>query len=143
MLIGRRIIETLSSHRPVFAPEFAFTGAEDTDFFVRASRHGAKIDIAEASIINKHYEDLRLTPKGMLQLAFCRGGNSVRIARRYDLSPDLRRRKFKAIIKIVVGLFLLPVSIFSKVLLARRLYQISYGLGMLCAFSGRQADYYR
>ena len=143
VLIGRRTFERLGSRGPVFSPEFGFLGCDDTDFFIRASRDGARVAVAEKSIINRYWQDLRLTLRGMLRHGFRHGNSLVHIAKKHDPPAGLRKTRSKAMKKLSSSILLFPVSVFSKKLRARRLYDASYGLGMLYAFSGRQFDFYR
>ena len=143
VLIGRGPIERVGCTQPVFAPEFGHLGSEDTDFFIRTRESGATIEIAEKSIVNRYYEDFRLTTPGMLRSAFRRGNAAVHLARKHDPPADLRRMKANVVRKLSRNLGFLPISIFSKRRLARRLYRTSYGLGMLYGFSGRRFEYYR
>ena len=143
VLISRETIETLAAEGPVFSPEFGFLGCDDTDMFIRASKAGARIEVAEKSIINRYWEEFRLTLRGILRHSFRQGNTIVHIAKKHDAPAGLRRTKTKAIKRLTLGLLLLPTSVFSKRRMARQLYKIGRGLGMLYAFRGGQFDYYR
>lgn len=143
VLIGRRAVECLGPEPTVFSHDFGDLGSEDTDFFIRARNGGATIEVAEKSVVNRYYEDHRLTVRGMLRYAFRRGNAEVHLTRKHEPPAGLRRAKAKAIRKLGLSLVVLPAAIFSKRLLARRIYATSYGLGMLYGFFGGQFEYYR
>lgn len=143
VLVSRRVIEGLGAGGPVFSTEFGFLGCDDTDFFIRAHRSGAQIAIAERSVIDRYWQDMRLTLRGMLRHGFRYGNSAVHIARKHESRSAMRRLKRKAAKKLTRGVVLFPLSLTSRSQITRRLYEVSYGLGMVYAFSGRQFEFYR
>jgi glycosyltransferase involved in cell wall biosynthesis len=142
VLLSRGLLERFGAQGPVFAPEFSFTGGGDRDLFIRAKKAGASFALAERSVINRGFEDQRLTAGGMLKRAFRNGCSTTNMARRHGKPGQVRRRSLKALGRLLLGLLLLPLSLFSRVRLMRRLYRLSKELGVLYSTAGRKFHYY-
>jgi GT2 family glycosyltransferase len=93
VLIGRSAIEQLGE--PPYRPQFALTGGEDIDFFLRAHKAGAQIVEAKASVVIKDPGAARATLTGALRHAFCSGCNRTRLTLEHlppERNAKLRRR---------------------------------------------------
>ncbi len=91
-LITRNTLERLRADGPIFSPEFGFLGCDDTDFFIRASKAGARIEVAEKSIISRYCQDHRMTFAGVLRHAF-RNGNTAAIMAKTLVPPVVLSRQ--------------------------------------------------
>jgi glycosyltransferase involved in cell wall biosynthesis len=137
-LLRREIIERLQSQGPVFTSDFGMIGCEDADFFARAKKCGATFSLAEKAIVNRSYEEQRLTRMGLLRDAF-RIGNCIRqLMEKYSLPAEVSRRKWKAYKRLCLGFSSLIIRFFSKTLMMRSLYQISKEAGFICGRGGKK-----
>jgi glycosyltransferase involved in cell wall biosynthesis len=143
VLIGREILERVSSKGPVFAPEFAFCGSEDIDFFIRAARQGASFDRAETSVVRRSHDRNRFTMRGVLRRGFRLGNAHMHIAQKHATAAQVRRRRNKAVRDLLLGAAVLPVLVFSRARFMRKLYVIGNKFGVLCRYLGIGSDYYR
>ena len=80
---------------PIFAPEFASFGGEDTEFFVRAQGNGGIFALAEKSIIHRNFEDNRQTFSGLLRYSFHLGDYNMRLLKKHGTPAQIRRKHWK------------------------------------------------
>ncbi len=143
MLAGREILQRVAAVGPVFSHAFRYSGGEDKDFFIRAQALGASLASAENSVIHRIHSPGRYRARGLVRRGFKNGCSQVTMARAHG---DLARRLKllgTAIVKLVMSLFLLPFSIFSKGFFMHNLYRVAKGCGVLfTAVSGRSMKYY-
>lgn len=142
VLLSRGLLENFAAQSPVFAPEFSLTGGGDRDLFIRARKAGATFALAERSVINRGFEDQRLTAAGALKRAFRNGCSTANMARRHGTPGRARRRSLKALARLLGGLVLLPAFLFSRVLAMRNLCRLSKELGVLYRYAGQRYHYY-
>ena len=142
VLIGRRVVEHLGQAGPAFRPEFAFTGAGDTDFFIRTRIAGFSVAVATGSIVFRDWSAARLTWRGILRRAFRIGGTSMQIYRAHGSPADCERKRREAQREMRRQIAALPRSLFSPKRLAKRLSRIAWSLGVLHAHRGRTYKYY-
>jgi glycosyltransferase involved in cell wall biosynthesis len=142
VLVKRGVIEKLRSEGFVFSPEFAHTGGGDKDFFIRARKAGAIFASADKSIINRNYEDYRLTIRGLLTRGFKNGCSRIRTTRRHGTRAGVRTKGAIALLRLPVKVISLPLYVFSKALLMRHLYRLSKDAGVLYGYTGRTFRYY-
>jgi succinoglycan biosynthesis protein ExoM len=143
VLMGRRVVERLGQEGPVFRPEFALTGAGDTDFFIRARLAGFKFAVAADSVVFREWDAARLTWRGVLRRAFRIGSTSMQICRAHDSPADCDSKRRDAEREMRRQIVALPGSLFKPKRLAKRLSQIAWSLGVLHASAGRRYRYYR
>lgn len=142
VLIGRKVIERLRQAGPIFRPEFALTGAGDTDFFIRVRAAGFNIAIARESIVFRDWTAERLTWRGVLRRAFRIGSTSMQLYRAHMPAAACERKRREArreAVRLTIGL---PYSLFRPKRLVKRLARIASSLGVLRAHSGRTYKYY-
>ncbi len=142
VLIKREVIERLGADGPVFSPDFAHTGGGDKDFFIRARKSGAAFASAERSIVNRNYEDFRLSLRGLLKRGFKNGCSQMNLTRRHGTPAGLRRKGLKALLRVPLKVVSLPVYALSKNRLMRQLYRLSKDIGLVYGFTGRTFHYY-
>lgn len=136
VLIDCRLLARLKTAGPVFSPEFALIGGEDTEFYIRAKRSGAKIVKAQNSIIHRHYSGPRITFKGLMVYAMHKGNYSAHILRAHGTPEQIQGRLLKAVKKLSLGVMQLPACAFSKTALAAKLFQIGIEVGFFYGVAG-------
>lgn len=138
VLMSHEFIERMKSSGPLFLTEFGMLGCEDADFFARASKCGASFSRADKAVINRGYQEQRLTLFGLLKDAF-RIGNCIRqLLDKYGVPDQSRRRKRRAFKKAFQALLRLPLSFYSRTLLVRELFRISKELGVIRGRGGQK-----
>ena len=143
VLIGRRVVEHLGQVGPVFRAEFALTGGEDNDFFIRVGNAGFSVAVATDSIVFRDWSAARLTWRGVLRRAFRIGSTSMHINRAHGSVADCERKRREAHREMKRQVVALPTSLFRPKRLAKRLSRIAWSLGVLHAHAGRRYRYYR
>lgn len=143
LLVGRGILERIGEAGPVFSHDFCNSGGEDKDFFIRAHSLGAGMATANGSVIHRRHETERYTTKGLLKRGFKNGCSGVNMARHHGDAKRLRKVVVTAIIKLLMSLFLLPFSIFSKGLFMHSVYRMAKSFGTFyTTLTGRSSKYY-
>ena len=143
VLIGRSAIERLGEQP--YRPEFALTGGEDIDFFIRAHHAGAQIAQAEASVVIKDPGAARATLMGALRDRFRIGCNRIWLIAEHmpaERTAKLRRKLPRRLVRSVRGLspFSVPKSIAALEELAMLIGE-AYGLlGGRYAYYGRRSS---
>jgi succinoglycan biosynthesis protein ExoM len=139
VLIGRAVIERLAGQP--YRPQFAFTGAEDIDFFLRAHAAGAPIAEARTSVVTKDPGATRATLIGALRHSFCSGCNRVRLTLEHlppERAAKLRRRLPKRLAKSIRRLS--PFSLSKSV---AALDEMAWVLGEVYGALGGKYAYYK
>jgi succinoglycan biosynthesis protein ExoM len=142
VLISSKVMEHLGQAGPIFRPEFALTGAGDTDFFIRVRAAGFSIAIARESIVFRDWTAERLTWRGVLRRAFRIGSTSMQLHRAHMSAAECDRRRREAHREMRRQIAALPRSLFRPKRLAKRLSLIAISLGVLHAQGGRTYKYY-
>lgn len=132
VLIG---IDWVRGPLPPFDPAFGKTGGEDSHYFMRARRAGARIVWADEAIVQEHVPASRGNVQWILYRAFRVGSQSVHCER--SLMP-LRRwllpRLLKATGRTLQGaLLLIPSIILGRAAAVAALRRVAHGFG---CFSG-------
>lgn len=138
MLIHKRVIV----HDEVFNPDYGLTGAEDTDFFMRVRRRGARIVYSNEAIAYETIPLERCSPRYLRRRAFAGGSNFTAITVSRGTSRIMRG--VKAIARIGLGVSLLPFTAMrdkAKFISAQQ--HIWKGLGTLSALLGQRYLFYR
>lgn len=142
VLLGRRLLEAMAARGPVFRPEFAAAGGEDTDLFVRARRAGFRHAAAPDSVVLRTWEPHRLTLGGVLRRAFMHGGSRVHVARAHLPPDELRRLSRASWRKLAKAALTLPAAPLRAEGTAPALIRVARGLGEIYAWRGRRCGYY-
>jgi succinoglycan biosynthesis protein ExoM len=142
VLIGGRVVEHLRQAGPVFRPEFALTGGEDTDLFIRARAAGFSVAVAPDSVVFRDWNAARLTWRGVLRRAFRIGSTSMQIYRAHGSAAECDRKRREARREMIRTTLALPGSLLKPKKLAKRLSRIAWSLGVLHAHAGRRYRYY-
>jgi len=135
----------LFGHNP-FDERLAFTGGEDTHFFLRVHRAGRKMVWADGAVVQELIPSSRANAAWIFRRAY-RLGNSLAFCE-MDLDPSpstLALRAAKALVRITRGLLLVPVSplLGGRHALAKALHDVSRGAGMLAGLAGFTHEEYR
>lgn len=142
-LIGRDILERIATTGPVFDHNFRLSGGEDKDFFIRARQLGGSVTSAETSVIHRKHEPERYTARGLLKRGFKNGCSQVKMARAHGNTSRVMKLLGTSLTKIIISLFLLPFSLFSKGMLMHNLYRMAKAFGVLyTTLTGRSISYY-
>jgi len=142
-LVGRDILERVATTGPVFNHTFRFSGGEDKDFFIRAHQLGARITSADMSVIHRNHEPDRYTARGLVRRGFKNGCSQVGMARSHGNTSRVLKLLGASLGKLLMSLFLLPFSIFSRGMLMHNLYRVSKAFGVVyTAVTGRSINYY-
>ena len=141
-LVRRELFE--GQDRP-FDERLAFTGGEDTHFFLRAHRAGRKMVWADGAAVHELIPRSRANAGWILRRAY-RLGNSLAFCE-MDLDPSastLALRSAKAIVRIFRGLLLVPVScVLGRHACIKALQDVYRGVGMLAGLAGITHEEYR
>lgn len=137
MLIRKRILWP-----EPFNPDFALTGAEDTDFFMRVRQREARIIYCNEAIAYEHIPAERCTPRYIRRRAFSGGSSYTHIALSHGASR--LSRCIKGLARVAIGAAILPVAAMrDKSELVRAQQSIYLGLGTISALAGRRHYFYR
>ncbi len=106
LLISRACLAKLK--RPCFDPDFALSGGEDRDFFVRLAREGFRFAWADEAIAHGDVPDVRLGVRWALARAYAVGNTDMRVVlKHWPGLPALLREWAK-----IVGAFVLSPLLF-------------------------------
>lgn len=143
VLFRRGVLERLGADGPVFDPDFALIGGGDKDLFIRASKSGSNLVLADRSIINKREEEDRQTIKGALRRAFRNGCSVMNMSMKHGTSTEVKRKRNQSVKRLVLSVLRVPLYLFSKDRQLVNLYQISRQLGALFRYAGFRYKYYK
>lgn len=126
---------------PRFDDAFALSGAEDTDFFLRARRAGYKIVWSQEAEVSEAISSRRGTIAWLLRREYQTGNGWVFCERRADRS--VRRwmhRLCKAAGHVILGSFeaALRLILVDKIGVVGSLQRVSLGIGMLAGLVGHR-----
>ena len=141
VLISRRVLEQLTTGDGPFRAEFASSGGEDMDLFIRAKAAGFAYAVATASVVVRAWEPDRLTISGILRRGFQRAGSRVMLARAHLPREQVRRLAWNSWGKLGKALLELPL-VWSRARLVSRLLGVTAALGEVYAWSGLRYDFY-
>ncbi len=149
VLLRRDLLEAMAAEEGIlFCLEFALTGSEDTDFFIRAVKRGARYAIAPKSIVKLGLNPDRMTLRGVLRFAYRLGVSGVMLDRRHKAPRQYKKDRLRRILsspKVLIPLLRVPFLSYRRYpsALAACLYDIARRLGELSAFMGKRFHYYR
>lgn len=141
-LIRRRLLE--GPGKP-FDERLAFSGGEDTHFFLRAHRDGRKMVWADGAVVRELIPASRANAGWIFRRAY-RLGNSLAFCE-MDLDPSvsvLAARVAKALAWIIRGILLVfASSILGRHVFVKALQGVYRGVGMLAGLAGITHEEYR
>jgi glycosyltransferase involved in cell wall biosynthesis len=129
----------------MFDHQFALTGGEDTDFFMRAHRAGYRIVWAAEAVVHEFVPASRTTVGWLLRRGYREWGSHSRCERVLYPSMAVRaERVLKASTLVVSGLASLPITaLMGRHHLVRSLLTTARGLGSLAGLLGHHYAEYR
>jgi GT2 family glycosyltransferase len=141
VLISRKVINAVRT----FDERFALTGAEDTHFFLRARQEGFKIICSGGGVVYETVSNSRASLRWLLRRAYQSGNSWVLCESSLDRRISTRAvRIVKASGRIVQGAMSVCLSlVFGKTALARALFDLFLGVGMIAALAGRTFQAYQ
>jgi succinoglycan biosynthesis protein ExoM len=142
MLASHRLLAQLTGSSGPFRPEFAHSGGEDTDLFIRATRAGFAHSCALDSIVVRRWQPDRLTLAGVLRRGFVHGGSRIHLARAHLPSEQLSGLVWSSWRKLGKSLLGLPLVAAGRGRLADALLATTQAMGELHAWAGLRRHSY-
>jgi succinoglycan biosynthesis protein ExoM len=141
VLIRRSMFESISA----FDEEFALTGGEDTQFFLRVRQSGFSIIGSSRAVVHESISRSRANLRWILKRAYQSGNSWVLCEKSVDPKLSTRIvRLFKAAGYLAQGAFSMPVSFFrGTAAMAHSLQTFVVGVGMLAGLAGHRYQPYR
>jgi succinoglycan biosynthesis protein ExoM len=141
-LISAEIFEAMDEH---FSTRLGMTGADDTHFFMRAYSAGYRLVWADEALVHEWIPASRANTRWLLKRAYGLGARITLCELDLDRSYTTRaRRVAKAGGRLVQGLLLVPLSLFSgRHVLLGGLQHIARGIGIFAGMAGKGYQEYR
>jgi GT2 family glycosyltransferase len=141
VLIRRSVFDTVSA----FDEEFALTGGEDTQFFLRVRQSGFNIIGSSRAVVHESISRSRANLAWIMKRAYQSGNSWVLCEKSVDPKLSTRVvRLFKAGGYLAQGAFSIPVSLFRGASArAHALQTFVVGIGMLAGLAGHRYQPYR
>jgi hypothetical protein len=130
----------MAAEGPLFAPLFARCGGGDTDFFIRAHRHGCTHAVAHRSRVIRGWDADRLTLGGVLRRSFRLGHSFTLIRARH--APEGAGTLASGWLRLGQLLAGLPLRLWPPRRLVKRLSVIARQAGAVNALLGGECRYY-
>jgi succinoglycan biosynthesis protein ExoM len=105
LLIRRTVLEEMTA--PWFDPQFALSGGEDRDFFVRLARAGKRFAWSDEARAHGEVPDTRASLGWLLRRAYSVGNSDMRVLLKHHPGPA---RLAAEILKILASLLLSPLA---------------------------------
>lgn len=140
LLLRREVLEAMA--RPWFDPQFALSGGEDRDFFVRAKSEGVRFAWADEARCYGEVPETRARLSWMLARAYSIGNSDMRVLLKHSPGPAVRMAELG---KIAAALLLAPPAALLLAASARRaapLEKLFRALGKLTAMCGARHQEY-
>ena len=128
---------------PWFSPEYALTGGEDDDFFLRLKELGYTFAQTANAVVHERMPATRCTPRWLLDRALMNGSSWARIRMRRrptGWTPSLEAVKIAA--GFVFGALTICLFFWSRARAFRGVYRIYRSLGKVRGMQGKQQQYY-
>ena len=124
----------------VFDHQFALTGGEDTDFFMRAHKAGHRIVWAQSAVVEEAVPASRATVGWILRRGFREWGSHSLCEKTLYPSPWTRaERVLKASTLVALGCASLPFTVLmGKRRMVRSLLLVARGAGSFAGLAGRR-----
>jgi succinoglycan biosynthesis protein ExoM len=105
LLIRRAVLEEMTA--PWFDPQFALSGGEDQDFFVRLQKDGRRFAWSDEARAHGDVPDTRANLGWLLRRAYSVGNSDMRVLLKHRPGPA---RLTAELLKILVSLLLSPLA---------------------------------
>ena len=141
LLMTRAALETLPA--PRFDPDFALTGGEDSDFFVRLKQAGVRFAWSDEGVVHTEVPATRTSLKWALSRAYSIGNSDMRVFLKYDPSFAAQLRELgKIAAALLLSPFLFVILAFDANRRANALRRMFRAAGKIAALFGRQYNEY-
>lgn len=141
LLIHRAAVEEMA--RPWFDPQFALSGGEDLDFFVRLQRAGKRFAWCDKARVHGDQPESRANLAWLLRRSYSVGNSDMRVQLKYRLTPW---QITVELVKILASLLLSPAAAVilavSPNCRAIPLQKLCRAAGKLSAMFGARYDEY-
>jgi succinoglycan biosynthesis protein ExoM len=141
LLIRREVLEEMTA--PWFDPQFALSGGEDRDFFMRLRRAGKRFAWCDEARAHGEIPASRASLGWLLRRSYSVGNSDMRVLLKYRLTP----LQFTAeLLKILASLLLSPLAAVILAFVPNRravaLQKLFRAAGKLSAMAGRRYNEY-
>lgn len=140
VLIGAHVVERVAMDGAPFRAMFAGSGGEDTDLFIRAVAAGCRFATAPHSLVNRHWEEARLSFAGLFRRAMKHGATRQRLREAHR--PDEGRRRRRAVRHALEGLVACIAAVLRPRLWVGRSLDLAERIGELRTAWGIEPGYY-
>jgi len=105
LLIRRTVLEDMTA--PWFDPQFALSGGEDQDFFIRLKHDGKRFAWCDEARVHSDIPDTRASLGWLLRRSYSVGNSDMRVLLKYRLTP---LQFILEVLKILASLLLSPLA---------------------------------
>jgi len=140
LLIARSVLEAMA--QPWFDPQFALSGGEDRDFFVRLAREGVRFAWADEARCFGEVPETRATLSWMLARAYSIGNSDMRVLLKHQGGIGLRLTELAKIAAALVLAVPAAVALAPTPRRAQPLEKLARALGKLAAMCGARHQEY-
>jgi cellulose synthase/poly-beta-1,6-N-acetylglucosamine synthase-like glycosyltransferase len=141
LLIRRTVLEEMTA--PWFDPQFALSGGEDQDFFVRLQRAGKRFAWCDEARAYGEVPESRASLGWLLRRSYSVGNSDMRVLLKHHLTPAQMAAE---LLKILASLLLSPLAAAILALSPNRraipLQKLFRAAGKLSAICGRRYNEY-
>ena len=141
LLITRAVLEETSA--PWFDPQFALSGGEDQDFFVRLQRAGKRFAWSDEARAHGEVPEARANLGWLLRRAYSVGNSDMRVLLKHRPgAPKLAVELLKILASLLLSPFAAAILALSPNRKARALQKLFRAAGKLSAMCGRRYNEY-
>jgi succinoglycan biosynthesis protein ExoM len=141
LLMTRAVLQETSA--PWFDPQFALSGGEDQDFFVRLQRAGKRFAWSDEARAHGEVPDTRATLGWLLRRAYSVGNSDMRVLLKHRPGvPRLAAELLKILASLLLSPFAAAILAPSPNRKARALQKLFRAAGKLSAMCGRRYNEY-
>jgi len=141
LLMTRAVLQEISA--PWFDPQFALSGGEDQDFFVRLQRAGKRFAWSDEARAHGEVPEARANLGWLLRRAYSVGNSDMRVLLKHRPgAPRLAAELLKILASLLLSPFAAAILALSPNRKARALQKLFRAAGKLSAMCGRRYNEY-
>jgi succinoglycan biosynthesis protein ExoM len=141
ILIARAVLEEMTA--PWFDPQFALSGGEDQDFFVRLQRAGKRFAWSDEARAHGEVPEARANLGWLLRRAYSVGNSDMRVLLKHRPgAPRLAAELLKILASLLLSPLAAAILALSPNRKARALQKLFRAAGKLSAMCGRRYNEY-
>jgi succinoglycan biosynthesis protein ExoM len=141
ILIARTVLDEMTA--PWFDPQFALSGGEDQDFFVRLQRAGKRFAWSDEARAHGEVPEARANLGWLLRRAYSVGNSDMRVLLKHRPgAPKLVAELLKILASLLLSPFAAAILALSPNRKARALQKLFRAAGKLSAMCGRRYNEY-